>query len=120
MPNCVSTIQWLFIALSIDVAIDVLAEAANTVMKATSATPIISADAVAAVRRGLRVAFSRASVPAMPRKRGQRRTDDPCERPGDDRTEHRDTDEHGERTQADRAGPGARQSHRDERSTGRR
>ena len=33
-------------------------------------TPIISAEAVADVRRGLRVAFSRASVPAMPRKRG--------------------------------------------------
>ena len=54
--------------------IDARADAANTVMNATSATPIISADAVAAVRRGLRVAFSRASVPAMPRSARQRRS----------------------------------------------
>ena len=33
----------------------------------TSASPIISADAVVAVRRGLRIAFSRASTPDMPR-----------------------------------------------------
>ena len=48
MPNCVSTIQSLFIALSTDVEIDALAEAANTVMNATRPTPIISAEAVAA------------------------------------------------------------------------
>jgi hypothetical protein len=36
-------------------------------MKATSPTPIISAAAVEAVRLGLRMAFSRASTPAMPR-----------------------------------------------------
>ena len=70
MPNCVSTIQLLFIAVSIDVEIDDFAEAANTVISETRATPIISADAVADVRRGLRIAFSRASVPAMPRTRG--------------------------------------------------
>ena len=50
--------------------IDALAEAAKIVMKPTSATPIMSADAVAAVRRGLRIAFSRASVPVMPRTLG--------------------------------------------------
>ncbi len=72
MPNCVSTIQSAFIALSIDVAMLALADAANTVMKATRATPIISADAAEAVRRGFRDAFSRARVPGIPRKRGSR------------------------------------------------
>src|SRR6516165_863041 len=68
--NRVVTIQSLFIALSTDVATEDLADAANTVMNATNATPIISADDVAAVRRGFRMAFSRASVPATPRIRG--------------------------------------------------
>ncbi len=49
---------------------DHLPEAANTVIPPTSATPIISADAVAAVRRGLRMAFSRASCPRAPVSRG--------------------------------------------------
>ncbi len=40
------------------------------VMKLTNATPIISAAAVDDVRFGLRIAFSRASVPAMPLTRG--------------------------------------------------
>src|SRR6516162_4863704 len=70
IPNWVVTIQSLFIALSTDVATEDLADAANTVMNATNATPIISADDVAAVRRGFRMAFSRASVPATPRTRG--------------------------------------------------
>jgi hypothetical protein len=45
---------------------DVRAEAANTVMRPTSPTPIMRAAAVAEVRFGLRIAFSRASVPVMP------------------------------------------------------
>ena len=49
---------------------DALVEAAKMVMNVTSPTPIISADAVAAVRLGLRMAFSRASWPEMPRRRG--------------------------------------------------
>ena len=40
------------------------------VMNPTRPTPIISADALAAVRFGLRMAFSRASVPVTPRSRG--------------------------------------------------
>jgi hypothetical protein len=40
------------------------------VMKPTSPTPIISAEALDAVRLGLRMAFSRASAPAVPRRRG--------------------------------------------------
>ena len=39
-------------------------------MVVTNASPIISADAVAAVRRGLRRAFSLASSPTVPNSRG--------------------------------------------------
>ncbi len=42
------------------------ADAANTVMSPTSATPIMSAAAVADVRFGLRIAFSRAITPVTP------------------------------------------------------
>ncbi len=45
---------------------DVRADAANTVMSPTSATPIMSAAAVADVRFGLRIAFSRAITPVTP------------------------------------------------------
>ena len=48
-------------------------------MKPTRPTPIISAAAVAEVRFGLRMAFSRASVPVMPRSRDGR-TDHPGHR----------------------------------------
>ena len=50
--------------------IEVEADAATMVMNPTSPTPIISAAAVAEVRLGLRMAFSRASRPEMPRTRG--------------------------------------------------
>ena len=43
--------------------------AAKIVTKATSATPIISAAAVAAVRAGLRIEFSRARRPLTPNSR---------------------------------------------------
>ena len=49
--------------------IDLLAEEANTAAKTTSATPIISAAEVVAVRPGLRSVFSRASLPVTPRSR---------------------------------------------------
>lgn len=45
-------------------------EAASIAMNPTRPTPIINADAVAAVRFGLRIAFSRASSPEMPRTSG--------------------------------------------------
>ena len=45
---------------------DARAEAPKTVMSPTSATPIISAAAVADVRFGFRFAFSSASSPVMP------------------------------------------------------
>ena len=48
--------------------IDSLTEAPNTVNRDTTATPTISAEAVPAVRRGLRMALRRASAPGMPRR----------------------------------------------------
>ena len=53
--------------LSIASAIEALIPAAKTVTNTTSASPIISAAAVAAVRAGLRCEFSRASRPVSPR-----------------------------------------------------
>ncbi len=54
---------------------------------------------MADVRFGLRMAFSRASVPAIPLRRGERRTEHPAERTGEDRTEdgHAEEDQHGAR-----------------------
>jgi hypothetical protein len=46
---------------------DLVADAAKIWMKTTSATPMITADAVADVRLGLRAAFSIASLPGTPR-----------------------------------------------------
>ena len=56
-------------SVSSDPASDALADAANTVMKPTSATPIISEAAVRAVRFGLRMALRVASSPESPRAR---------------------------------------------------
>ena len=69
-PKVVSMIQSHRAAWSTLLAIEARAEAPNTVMNTTRPTPIIRADAVADVRLGLRVAFSRAMVPVMPRRRG--------------------------------------------------
>ena len=71
-------------------------------MKPTRPTPIISAAAVAAVRFGLRIAFSRASAPVdapQPRQRASR-----CTRlsGSDDRApEHGDAEEHQQRAEPD-------------------
>ena len=59
-------------SVSSEPAIDVFADAANTVMKPTSATPIISDAAVRAVRFGLRIALRVASSPLSPRSRSGR------------------------------------------------
>src|SRR3954467_6957184 len=48
--------------------IDALADEAKIVMKPTRATPIINAAAVVEVRRGFRMAFSRANAPETPGK----------------------------------------------------
>ena len=50
-PNCLLTVS----------STEAFTDAANTVNSVTTATPTMSAAAVAAVRRGLRIAFSRAS-----------------------------------------------------------
>jgi hypothetical protein len=50
--------------------VDAFTDSATTAMNTTSPTPIISADAVLAVRRGFRRAFSRARRPVTPQRRG--------------------------------------------------
>ena len=50
-------------------SVEAFAESAMTTIVPASARPIISADAVAAVRRGLRSEFSPASVPTVPNSR---------------------------------------------------
>ncbi len=49
---------------------------ATTVTAVTSATPIVRASAVTAVRPGLRIALRRASAPAAPPSRGRRAADE--------------------------------------------
>ena len=53
---------------------DAFADAPNVAASPTSASPITSADAVTAVRRGLRIAFARASTPLGPSARSGRPT----------------------------------------------
>ena len=82
---------------------DCFADAPMIDTKVTSASPIISADAVVAVRRGLRIAFSRASTPDVPRKRAGNPTGHSRHRTRHQRAQHRDPDEHEERRDADHA-----------------
>ena len=67
-----------------------LAPAAKIDANVTSVTPIISAAAVAAVRPGWRIAFSRASRPGKPAKRCAGRPSDRRQRPHQARAEQRD------------------------------
>ena len=62
-------------------------------MNVTSAIPIMSAAAVAAVRPGLRWAFRSAILPAAPPDAPSRDADDARERADEPRREHRDADE---------------------------
>jgi hypothetical protein len=52
------------------------------------------ADAVAAVRLGLRMAFSRASCPLIPQRARQGPADEPAERQGHGSAQRRDAEEH--------------------------
>src|SRR6476469_6251979 len=52
---------------------DLDSEAPNTDIAATRARPTMSAEAVCAVRRGLRMEFSRPSLPGSPRTRASGR-----------------------------------------------
>ena len=70
------------------------AEAENTAITVTSATPIMSAEAVEAVRRGWRIALPLASLPTGPRR--ERRPRPLCKGAGDERGEKRHPDERDE------------------------
>ena len=61
----------------------------------------MSAEDVCAVRRGLRMEFSRPSLPEMPSTPGQRTTERAGHRAGHDGRQHADADEHGHRPQTD-------------------
>ena len=65
-PSSLERIRSAVSVLSIASSIDPRIPAANTATNETSASPIISAAAVDAVRPGLRMAFSRASLPGTP------------------------------------------------------
>jgi hypothetical protein len=61
------------IALSTLLVADLDSDAPNTAIVATRASPTIRAEAVCAVRRGLRMEFSRPSLPAIPKTRASGR-----------------------------------------------
>ena len=77
----------------------------NVATNATSATPIISAAAVAAVRPGLRTELRRASAPGGAADPPRRQPDDGGERPDELRRDHRDPDEQQEHAAGDRQEP---------------
>ena len=91
-PNCLLTVS----------SIATFTDAANTVNSVTTPTPTMSADAVAAVRRGLRIAFCRASAPVILREPGSGAPSDDGRGPRDDRAEHDDADDREERAEARR------------------
>ena len=74
---------------------------AVTAMKPTRATPTITADAVDAVRFGLRSAFSRAMRPSTPSELRERGAEHGGERRADDRAQH----DHGEQGERGRRAP---------------
>ena len=76
--------------------------AASTDTSVTSASPIISADAVEAVRAGLRIALPRASLPAVPPIFVAGQPSTARERRHERLGEHRDADEQAGRAEADR------------------
>ena len=72
-PSVLERISSAVTVSSIASLIEPLSPAAKMVTKETSASPIISAAAVVAVRPGLRTAFSRAIRPETPRSRSSGR-----------------------------------------------
>ena len=103
---------------------EALSEVAKTVTKVTSASPIISAVAVRAVRCGLRIAFCWPRRPGTPAKRAAGAPQDPRERARDQRREHGEADEDHQHARAeereDLAGLAAAQGEADERRPRRR
>ena len=92
------------IAWSTLLVADLDSDAPNTAIADTRASPTISAEAVCAVRLGLRMEFSRPSFPGSPRSPGERTADHAGHRPRDRRGEHGDPDEQQDRAGARRAG----------------
>ena len=88
-------------------SIDALIDAPNVVNRATTAVPTISADALPAVRRGLRIALRRARRPVRPRSDAGADAEHGGRGPGDDRAEDHGADEH-EPARRARPGPGRR------------
>ena len=90
--------------LSICALADVTIDAAMMHIVVVSAMPIISADAVAAVRRGLRRAFSRASRPGHAPHAGQQLADAADDRPAQQRRQGDHAAEHRQRAEPDLPG----------------
>ena len=84
--------------VSSELRTEVFTESAKIATSDTSPRPTTSAAAVADVRRGLRIAFPRASVPVTPSTAGNGRPDDRRHLSGDQRTEHDETEEDHEPT----------------------
>ena len=82
-------------------AAEALSDAANTETNATSPSPIISADAVDAVRRGFRLAFSPPSRPGAERRNGRPIT--AASPRGEQRRQLRDPEERQRRAKPDEA-----------------
>ena len=78
---------------------------ASVATKATSATPIINAAAVAAVRPGLRIELRRASAPGSAADPAGGEPDDGGERPHELGRDHRDADEQQQHSARDREQP---------------
>ena len=80
---------------------DLDSEAPKTAMVETRARPTMRAEEVWAVRRGLRMEFSRPSRPGDPEQAGQRAAEDAGHRPGHQRGEHADAEEDGHGAEPD-------------------
>ena len=85
-------------------------DAPNTAMAETSASPTIRADAVWAVRRGLRMEFSRPSRPEVPNRRARGRPMTPGHRARHRRGQHGDTDEEHDGPESDQGDGRSRQT----------
>jgi hypothetical protein len=88
-------------ALSRLVLADCESEAPSTAIADTSAMPTISAAAVWAVRRGLRIEFSRPNLWGGAEQGGKRPSQSVRHRPRDDRRQQAGGDEHSHRAQPD-------------------
>ena len=81
-----------------------MVDAPSTAIIVTSETPIISADAVAAVRRGLRRVFCSAISPTAPNAAAVEPAEPGEHRAAEHRAEQRDAHEHAERPGAEHVG----------------